>query len=578
MASQSRQQVNLLTPAPIPVEAIQAKAPPSTPDLTTGAGIYQSKCQPCHGDAGMGDGPKAPQVRQQGGQVAKLADPALHSQAKPSDWFEVVSNGRIQNLMPGFADSLSPQERWDVVNYVWALGVTSSTIQSGKELYTAGCSSCHGKQGKGDGPQAGKAKLSDLSGPAFLAAHSLNDLATLMTQGDGHAQVKLNEDQRKQVAEYVRSFGFPYKNTATLQQQANTGQGELHLQAQNLTSNSKPVSSLPVTLHVFDTTGEVLSRTATLNQSGGITFTGLITSDSYFYQTSAVYEGAKFYSAPAQFSGTLSISSTLPMYEVTTDPGVIHISQLHYFVQGAGDGSITVVEFYVFDNASDRAYVDKPGPNGQLRTLQVTVPSDATNLRFDGPGLGDRFSQDGNTIYDSDAVAPGQSASTIAMIYDLPYQGNKQIQRSVAYPVNIWDVLLPDGPMLATGLTDKGVQQMQSGSIHVYAPSQPTVQANGILSFSLVGQLGIASAPGTGGTAIGVGLVALALAGGMAYFLVVRSRSMREVEVDVAVDRQALLQEIADLDAQFAQGKIKEGAYRRKRQELKEMLREIWES
>ena len=575
MATQPRAQINLLTPAPMPAEALQGKAPQSTPDLGKGAQLYAQKCQPCHGDTGQGNGPRSTQVREQGGQVANLVDPTFRRQAILSDWYEVVSNGRIQQLMPGFADSLTPQERWDVLGYVSALGVTSPTLQAGRELYTANCAACHGAQGKGDGPQAGNAKIGDLSDATYLAGHALNDIATAMQSGDAHAQVKLDEGKRQQVAEYVRSLGFPYTDPSALRQQADTGNGVLRLAAQNMTPDGKVVAHLPVTLHAYDTVGEIFSRTAMLDSQGVVTFTQLQSTDAYFYQADLLYNGAKFYAAPQQFSGTLALSSTLPVYEVTTDPGVIKVSQYHYFVQSATDGFITVVEFYIFDNTSERAYIDQPGPDGRLRTVKVTVPAEATNLRFDGPGIGDRFSKEGDTLYDSDAVPPGQSASTIAVIYELPYQGASQINRVIPYAVDTWDVLLPDGKMSVTGLVDKGVQQMQSTGIHVYMPSQATLPANGSAAFGLSGLLSTATTSGDNGAAIGLGLVALALAGGMAYYVVIRSRAGGGSAV-VVTDRQTLLEQIATLDTQFAQGHLKEAAYRHEREALKDELRRLW--
>jgi mono/diheme cytochrome c family protein len=576
MATQTRMENNLLTPAPIPAEALLAKAPAATPDLTHGAQLYAQKCQACHGDAGQANGPRAIQVREQGGQVANLVDPNVHGAATLSSWYEVVTNGRIQQLMPGFADSLTSQDRWDVVSYVAAMGVSSATLQSGRERYDANCVACHGAQGKGDGPQAGSNKLADLSAASYLAGHSLDEIAHAMQKGDAHATVKLDEAQRGQVAEYMRSWGFPYTDTQALQQKAGTGEGTLRLQAQNMTPNGKPVNQLPVTLHVYDTVGEVLSRTSSLDAQGVVTFSQLQTTGAYFYQADLIYNGAKFYASPQQFSGTLALSSTLPVYEVTTDPGVIKVSQFHYFVQSATDGTITVVEFYIFDNSSERAFIDQAGADGQLRTLKVSIPAEATNLRFDGPGIGDRFSRDGDMLYDSDAVPPGQGASSIAMIYDLPYQGSKQINRTIPYAVDTWDVLLPAGKMSVTGLVDRGVQQMQSSSIHIYAPAQATIPANGAASFGFSGLLSTATTPGDNGTAIGVGLVALALAGAMAYLLLARTRAMAQDAPVAATERQDLLHQIAALDSRYAQGDLKESDYRREREELKDELRRIW--
>ncbi len=77
------------------------------------------------------------------------------------------------------------------------------------------------------------------------------------------------------------------------------------------------------------------------------------------------------------------------------------------------------------------------------------------------------------------------------------------------------------------------------------------------------------------GAAIGLGLVALALAGGMAYYVVSRSRVSGGSTV-VGTDQQTLLEQIAALDTQFAQGRLKEAVYRHEREALKDELRRLW--
>ena len=93
--------LNLLTPAALPPDAVQNLAPPAPPSVARGAQLYALKCQACHGVDGHGDGPRAGDVAAQGGVVADLVGSQLSEQALPSDWFDVVSNGRIDKLMPG---------------------------------------------------------------------------------------------------------------------------------------------------------------------------------------------------------------------------------------------------------------------------------------------------------------------------------------------------------------------------------------------------------------------------------------------------------------------------------------------
>ncbi len=78
-------------------------------ELERGAEIYQSSCAECHGDAGKGDGPEAPP------DTPDLTIPEMlnHSLA---EWFDLVTAG--QDAMPGFADTLSEEQRWAVLEYV----------------------------------------------------------------------------------------------------------------------------------------------------------------------------------------------------------------------------------------------------------------------------------------------------------------------------------------------------------------------------------------------------------------------------------------------------------------------------
>ena len=575
--SQSRRPVEeLLTPAVVPTRPAGELAPPAPPSVMRGAALYATKCAACHGDTGQADGARAAQVRAQGSLVPRLANPDLQRAATPRAWFDLVTNGRIERLMPGFAGSLSAQDRWDVLSYVWALGVMTDSLQTGQPLYMQQCQACHGAQGEGDGPEAGAA-MASFADPTWLAETSLSQMAIDMARGDPHKTVQLDDAQRYAVADYIRTFGYEYADPADVRVSANTGDGVLRYRAVNLTPGGATATDLPVTLRVYGPDSEVLSRTAPLDSTGVVTFASLPVQPDYFYQSEVIYQGARFFAAPVQFTDTRIISNMLPIHEVTTDPGVISISELHVFVQSAGEGMASIVEFYLFDNASDRAYVSQPGQAGQSRSLRVSLPPDATNLRFDGPGIGSRFVQSGTLIYDLDAVGPGARSSSITMIYDVPYDGSRDFDRQVFYPVKRWDVLAPEGELRAPDLVDKGLQQTASGNIRLFEPAQLDVAAGGSVRFELAGQPRGAPAPGEDARAIGVGLVAIAVALGLGYFVLRRSRRAVSDEAVLAVERQKLLKAIAALDGQREAGKVNEADYQKKRAGLKDQLRDIWE-
>ncbi len=568
---------DLLTPAVLPTRPAEELAPPAPPDAARGAVIYASKCAACHGDAGLADGPRAAQVREQGSLVPRLSNPDTQRAAEPRAWFDLISQGRIERLMPGFSGSLTPQERWDVLAYVWALGAPDDVIQAGHALYAQHCQSCHGPQGQGDGPQAGATPMPSFADPRWLAETSLNEMARGMSAGAAHAALNLDDAQRLSLAHYIRAFGYAYANPADVRVQANTGDGVLTFTAVNRTPGGATPAGLPVTLRVYGPDSEVLSRTASLDDAGVVVFADLPVKPDYFYQPEVIYQGAKFFAAPAQFTETRAITGVLPVYEVTTDPSVIRISELHFFVQSARDGFITMVEFYLFDNTSDRAYISQAGATGQTRSVRVSLPAEATNLRFDGPGLGERFVRVGNDIYDMDAVGPGVRSASITMLYDMPYRGERVFERQVYYDLARWDVLMPEMDLRAAGLVDRGVQQMSSGGIRLFEPAELSVAAGGAARFELAGQPRGAPTPGDDGRAIALGLIALAIALALGYLLIWRTRRASLDEAALASQRQRLLEAIVELDQRHQAGEIKESAYQRQRAGLKKRLREIWE-
>ncbi len=570
----------LLTPAAMPTPVADGEAAPrQPPDVFVGSVIYDQKCAACHGPDGEGDGPSAEQIKAQGRMVPSLVAPARIRAVRPSEWHDVITNGRIQNLMPPFRGSLNAQERWDVQAYLWALGTNPQQVEAGQRIYKAQCATCHGDRGETSAGQMGRA----LNDPFFLAERSLLDISSLMLRGAPHAGIALSEAERFQVADFVRSLGYRYADPVAIRMAELAGNGTLSLRAINRTPGGETIANLPVTLRAYDTNGEVLLRTAALDAEGFVTFSSLPTRADYFYQAELDYKGGRFYAPPVQFpiTGSQVISNFLPVFETTTDPSAISISEMHVFVQNIMPGTVTIVEFYWFDNAGDRAYIGKPGLDGRRHTLKLSAPKEAQNLRFDGLGLGQRFFREGDLIYDTDAVVPGQRAAQVTMLYELSYRDGRLIEREVFYPTQRADVIVPElsgpgTPFTVTGalLVNEGVQPLTSGSVAVFANSRP-LAAGESLRFELRGNPLARPPAGSDGAAIGAGLVALGLTIGLAYLVFSRTQAAGRKPPQ---QRRQLLRQIAALDDSFALGEIDVERYRQQRAALKAALLDLWEA
>jgi high-affinity iron transporter len=91
---------------------------PSAPlDTARGHALYTANCASCHGEAGRGDGPAAKSLTVPSPPIGdKGKTPAL----TPTLAYNVVSVGIRETPMASFS-TLAPQDRWDIVNYVYSL-------------------------------------------------------------------------------------------------------------------------------------------------------------------------------------------------------------------------------------------------------------------------------------------------------------------------------------------------------------------------------------------------------------------------------------------------------------------------
>lgn len=109
--------------APIPEEYTGLTNPITADEasLARGAELYTTNCASCHGDGGMGDGPA-------GTTLDPAPAPIAHtSQMLGDDYlFWRISEGGamapFNSAMPAWKGALDEADRWDVINYIQALG------------------------------------------------------------------------------------------------------------------------------------------------------------------------------------------------------------------------------------------------------------------------------------------------------------------------------------------------------------------------------------------------------------------------------------------------------------------------
>jgi len=86
---------------------------PATPDsIARGATLYTDTCLVCHGSEGRGDGPVGAVFEP----VPVDLNEAYTQDQADGQIFFTLTRGRV--AMPFYRDTLSQQDRWDVINYL----------------------------------------------------------------------------------------------------------------------------------------------------------------------------------------------------------------------------------------------------------------------------------------------------------------------------------------------------------------------------------------------------------------------------------------------------------------------------
>lgn len=98
--------------------------PPVTPErLARGKQLYaDAECLACHGASGRGDGPSAPTLKDNRDLPIAATDLTkagrFKNGARPEDIYRTLMTGLAGTPMPSYADSLEPDQAWDLAYYV----------------------------------------------------------------------------------------------------------------------------------------------------------------------------------------------------------------------------------------------------------------------------------------------------------------------------------------------------------------------------------------------------------------------------------------------------------------------------
>jgi mono/diheme cytochrome c family protein len=593
--------------------------PAVAPDPTAGAAIYTEKCAPCHGTAGLGDGPRAKELPNP---VAAIGDPQVSREATPASWYEIVRDGKLDRFMPPFS-SLSDQQRWDVLSYVYTLSAPQDGFAASQKLYEQSCAGCHGPAGKGDGPQsAGLPNLPDFTNQEKMAGNSAADFFQTITTGQGKMPAfgdQISTEDRWGLAELVRSFSFASASQPVAQGPTPSSTTETPPGSSEVTPTGVPqagatptitstvtISSqvgtiagkvingsggqtpqgLEVTLHGFDSMQLVISGTTTLQPDGTFIFKNIAMPPGRSFLATTSYAKATYGSDVVNAQdGTKDLNLNINVFDGTTDASKIAVDRMHLFFDFSKPGVVQVIELYILSNQGDKTLVaeQEGGP-----VLEFNLPPEATNLQFQDGVLGQRYIKTPGGFADTIPLRPNssqQQAQQVMVAFDMPYNRNLDLSQSVRLPVNAATALLPqDGVRMRSAMfQDSGTRDIQGTTYHIYNASD--LAAGSEVKLTLSGNpSGGSFISATNRQSLVIGLGALGLVLIIAGLLLFRRSRLQAGErpetepipgEEETQDAEDLMDAIIALDDLYQEGQLPEDAYRQRRAELKERLKAL---
>jgi mono/diheme cytochrome c family protein/uncharacterized membrane protein len=102
---------------PLDVTNIRDPIAPDERSLGVGEQVYTNNCLTCHGESGRGDGPVGLRLTPRPADLRIHSAPGVHTDGELFYW---VSYGFPNSAMPAWKDTLTEEERWDVINYIRA--------------------------------------------------------------------------------------------------------------------------------------------------------------------------------------------------------------------------------------------------------------------------------------------------------------------------------------------------------------------------------------------------------------------------------------------------------------------------
>ena len=544
--------------APPAATAETGEWPPAKPNITEGARIFAEHCTDCHGLTGDGKGELV-----LAGSVPPPLDMTrleLTAQKRPQDWYEIITEGNLDKLMPPWRNALTQQQRWDAALYAYSLAYRPALLEQGERVWLEKCAEC-----------SPTALMSDME-----TALTISDVDVGLRMNREDFDAALNADETAAAVAYAR-LKWLTESDETATASPGLPMGNFTGQVRHGTAGGLlPRNTLVQMQYGNAELGFSFAETS-LNGDNSFSFDDIPLTSAFTYQAGAVYEGRLFSRRrPAGQHADTPYHLDIAVYDLTNDPTVVSASRIDMLIEairldGGGTG-LLVSQIIGYRNSSDRVYASGRGfDDGRDASLLIQFPAGARILSGDENGryvIVEDLENVPDSVIDTQPVFPGDVHQVIVEYY-LPYanglvfeqafsnmiQGEVTVSLSQGLSV-IDDWLSPDaerGPLpVFSGRLDMDENPKLSFEIR----GDPFATSSGdrnVVTSETLPQLGL----GIGG------LIAVVMAGIFAW-------AHRRKNTSGRID--SLARQIAQLDKEHDQGDINHDVYQQKRRTLKEEL------
>ncbi|MEK6222094.1 MAG: c-type cytochrome, partial [Chloroflexota bacterium] len=448
---------------------------------------------------------------------------SLVQQSTPAEWFTMITNGNLERYMPPFSASLSDQDRWNVLSYVYRLSIADEKYELGQQIYSQNCAACHDTDGAGESAAefTNQDFMSKLSGGQII-----NLIDPTLAQPPHILENDLSQDEFTAIAAYLRTYTFPFLSEADLQaglldigdsaveeptdeeptdeepsdeepsdeeptdgEQTDPEEDPIDASQGNVSGtitfgdSADSLQAVEVILKGYDHIDEVVNLQLQSSAAGTYKFEAVPFAPGRIFFITVEHQGVTYQSEFVTAEDEIgNVEIPLNIYDTTNSPATLVASEVIFFVEFPAPDYIQIIEWYRIANQGSQTVVPLSDTQPTLN-IDIPVEADLNTLVFRDGTLGEDYAAKSQGFGILSPSLP-QETRDLVFGYDLPYKRKFDFQQTLTLPAGAIVVFVPIDTIQVESdqLTPAGTEDFQDLTYNVYTvpamASGDTIQIN----------------------------------------------------------------------------------------------------